>query len=62
MTEAELARIELQVGIASAYELLVWGGDDWPQPHPLLSCGTPPWDWPRIAEAAEKRHDGGERF
>lgn len=33
----------LQVNVAAAYGLLDWGGDNWPQPHPLL--GIPAWDW-----------------
>ncbi|MCV7174810.1 hypothetical protein [Mycolicibacterium sphagni] len=51
MTPSELARVELQVTIASVYGFLLWGSEDWPQPHPVLACGMPAWDWDAIAGA-----------
>jgi hypothetical protein len=41
----------LQVNIASAYGLLDWSGDDWPQPHAVL--GIDEWDWDSLETEME---------
>ena len=38
-----MSMFELEVEILSAYNLLDWSGDDWPQPKPV--CALPRFDW-----------------
>lgn len=40
-----------RVEVLSAMDLLVYSGDDWPQPHPLLEMKHLPWEqWPTKQE------------
>lgn len=42
-----LIRFHNKVEILSALDLLHYGGDDWPQPHPWTGMPRLPWeDWP----------------
>lgn len=37
----------VKVELLSCFDALVYGGDDWPQPHPDLEMPRLPWeDWP----------------
>ena len=39
-----IARFITKVNALAALDVLVYGGDDWPQPHPVLGMKRLPWE------------------